>query len=621
MINNFDFTTETLGELDGLVKNRENAFDLLLKNLKENGFTDVDSTRVVARLQTQYIAENRKAGDLKTKEDWDQKEYYEPNEVNDNIPEVTNGKYSSFALVKVDDSTELNFPLSEDYSSIYEPFEAKSFSDVSLATNISNLVEKLGLIVKQNDLYKSSVYKHGLVGRTFAKVKNQALRIAKKPASIVGRFSGKISLKTRINNYEISNVEKIAKIYDFILGVAIKNESKNFKKQMGNKSKEIKYVARLFADVLMARVNDLGNVNNNKKLEKCIWLQFANALNKYNFDSNQLKVITDLGLQATLSTCKSLGINKEKIVERMKALGYIYTCVPSDELQALTEIKQKDYSVYMQNKFGKKYEEPELTFVRTINQTASKDDRAKLDKIVETKQNIDTINNSNSIQKTKGQARAQVKKHTVEKMIDKSTIKFLADQGTKIAEKINVSKVKGKKLKIAQAELNLYNLILSYYVQATNAKQMSVKNEGTYNENEISKAKAIAKALIIRRKDLAEKISCCDLQKGNQSSTAYINSVCKSLCNQSIREHFVKIIKGCVEYCIKTQFDTNENSSSEEKEIDEILESANEYLTNVEKAEKTDYVPDFIIVDKGEPPKSELKPNFVFVKDGEEQTK
>ena len=632
MIKDSDFTTDTLGELDRLVKNKENAFDLLIKNLRENGLTDVDSTKVVGRLQTQYIAENRKDGDLRTIEDWDQKEYYEPNEVNDDIPAVIKGRYSSFALLKIDDSTELSFPLLEDYSSIYQPFAKKSFSDASFATNISNLVNKLGVVVKQNDLYKFSIYKRGFVNSAIIKVKNKVLSLFKKPVKVVGLFSGKISLKTKINNYVMSNVEKITKIYDFILNVAIKAEAKNFKEQMGDKAKEIKYVARLFADVLMARVNDLGNINNNKKLEKCLWLQFANALNKYNFDSNQLKLITELGVKATVTTCKNLGITKEKIIERMNALGYVYTCVPSNEQQALTEIKQKDYSVYSQASAERK-EEQDLSFAKTSLKNETKEQvETQTEVKKETKQETKTEKQEQEAKAGQNQTpykkeivvsqeRAQVKKSTIEKMIDKAVIKFLADQGTKNAENINALKVKGKKLKVAETELNLYILMLSYYVQATSAKPMSVKNDGTFNESEISKAKLIVKALIYKRQELVEKTLNCKTKKSEtQSTTAYINSVCKSLCNENVRDYFLKLIRHCVAYCVKMQFDNGKQQEPNETEINALLESASRVLDDSKTEEKTDYVPNFVIVDEGEPPKSELKPNFVFVSD-KEQTK
>lgn len=632
MIKDSDFTTDTLGELDGLVKNKENAFDLLIKNLRENGLTDVDSTKVVSRLQTQYIAENRKDGDLRTIEDWDQKEYYEPNEVNDNIPAVTKGRYSSFALLKIDNSTELSLPLAEDYSSIYQPFAQKSFSDVSLATNINNLVDKLGVVVKQNDLYKFSIYKRSLVNRAFAKVKNKTLSLFKKPIKVVGLFSGKISLKTKINSYVMSNVEKITKIYDFILNVAIKAEAKNFKEQMGDKAKEIKYVARLFADVLMARVNDLGDINNNKKLEKCLWLQFANALNKYNFDSNELKIITELGVKATVTTCKNLGITKEKIVERMNALGYIYTCVPSNEQQALTEVKQKDYSVYSQTSVERK-EEQDLSFAKT---SLNDETKKQVETQKEEKEETETERQEQSEQESKkeqnqtpykkeivvSQERAQVKKSTIEKMVDKAVIKFLADQGTKHAENINASKVKGKKLKVAEAELNLYNLMLSYYVQATNAKPMSVKNDGTFNENDISKAKLIVKALIYKRNELIEKTLNSQTKKPEtQTTNAYINSICKSFCNDNVRDYFIKLIRHCIDYCVKMQFDNTNQQDPNENEINALLENACRVLEEPKTQEKAEYIPNFVIVDEGKPPKSELKPNFVFVNDGERQTK
>ena len=68
------------------------------------------------------------------------------------------------------------------------------------------------------------------------------------------------------------------------------------------------------------------------------------------------------------------------------------------------------------------------------------------------------------------------------------------------------------------------------------------------------------------------------------------------------------------------QFDNGKQQEPNETEINALLESASRVLDDSKTEEKTDYVPNFVIVDEGEPPKSELKPNFVFVSD-KEQTK
>ena len=56
----------------------------------------------------------------------------------------------------------------------------------------------------------------------------------------------------------------------------------------------------------------------------------------------------------------------------MNALGYVYTCVPSNEQQALTEIKQKDYSVYSQASAERK-EEQDLSFAKTSLKNETKE--------------------------------------------------------------------------------------------------------------------------------------------------------------------------------------------------------------------------------------------------------
>ncbi|MDY2695977.1 MAG: hypothetical protein SOV27_02305, partial [Eubacteriales bacterium] len=347
MIKYENLTPKAQEDYQSLIKDKMNAFDLLIANYNSEQGTDIDSNKIVTRLQSQYVVSNGYEKSLRLSKEWYQNEFYQPNSVNVDVTAVTSGRYSSFALLKANDNFKTDFPLDDDYAKEDELFNDQIYSDASFAIELARIKDKLGLDIKQSKIVKTTTYKHNLINKAIIKVQNLALHVFKKPLKISGQFSGKMELKTRYSNqYIISNVEKLAKVYDTILGVATKNEAKNYKKKLGKKSKEITFASQLFADVLMSRICNLKSKDNNKKLEACYWLQFANTLNRYGFSAEQLKLITEIGTKATANLCKQLGITTDEIVVKMQKLGYAYNVVPSDEFQALLCVKQKDYEMY-----------------------------------------------------------------------------------------------------------------------------------------------------------------------------------------------------------------------------------------------------------------------------------
>lgn len=596
MIKYEDFTPETQEEILGLIKDKMSAFDLLTKNYNSAQVLDIDSSKIVSRLQTQYVALDRDEKALRTSEEWFQNEFYQPNRVNVDVAPVIKGKYSSFALLKTSDNYRTDFPLDDDYATDAQVFNDKTFADASFEIELARFKDKLGLEIKQDKIIKTTTYKHNTAIKAITKIQNFALHLFKKPLKVTGLFSGKMTLKTRYsNNYSISNIEKLAKVYDTVLGVAVKNEAKGYKKQLGKKADEIAFASQLFADVLMSRVYDLKDVKNNKQLEKCFWLQFANTLNRYGFSAEQLKLITEIGTKSAATVCKQLGFKTDDIVARMQKLGYVYNVVPADEFQALLCVRYRDYEAFKQEGEEIK-EEPKP-------QTAG------------TEEPVDDDNVSFKEEGTK------VRKTTAERVIDKSIVKYLADQSTKLAEKINQGKFKGKKLQVAIEEQRLTNLILSYYVQAVNAKPMSVKNDNTYNENEISKAKVIVKGICLKRDELVNAVINRDKAVDQKAST-FVNAVSKEMFKQSARDYFVGKIKDCIKFCLFGDFKSTKKKSKTEEETVKLLESGKRLLeaakketTDTQKTDdetkteeqkddaeekRTDYVPNFVIVDNND---------------------
>ncbi|MBE7074682.1 MAG: hypothetical protein E7376_01720 [Clostridiales bacterium] len=633
MIKDEQLTLEAHRQLNCLISEKATAFNMIVNNYYKNGETDIDSNKVVTRLQTQYFALNRNENSIKTASNWSHNEYNEPNEVNLAISPLVDNKYSSFALKEVNENLELNYPLDDDFASLVQPFATKNISDSEYDAHLRVLEEKLGVTVSQNDVLTQSTYKRSFGKLAILKIKNAFLRLTKKPVEVKAVYKGKISLQSRVLGYPISNIEKITKIYDFIFKVSIAKEAKIYKNQTGEKtSKELQYAARLFANVLMSRINEFNTQENHQTLEKCLWLQFANFVNAHNLDSKQLVKVCDLGAKAVASTCKDLGITKEKIIEKMLKRGFVYNCAPADEVQALLSVNEKDFTKYSSAEQTAEKKDDKAGFVpdNTIEKNKNNNpDNTKKDE--PEKPQTSVIPAPNELEKPGESLENQIKKSTIEKMVDKQIIKFCSTQGNALGDKIDAGKFKGKKLEVASAQLRFYNLVLSYYVQASNGKAMKVKNDGEYNETEISKAKLIVKGLLERRLALVDAVTSNKLPRPeNQKASSYINAVCVNATNYNVREYFTKLIKGCIEYCLNEQFgkkgkqdnsdevvsmlaegETSNQEESTPKQLQPAQEDQN--TNNLAKPETKPYTPNFVMLDENGNEQKPYVPNFVFV--------
>ena len=72
-----------------------------------------------------------------------------------------------------------------------------------------------------------------------------------------------------------------------------------------------------------------------------------------------------------------------------------------------------------------------------------------------------------------------------------------------------------------------------------------------------------------------------------------MNAVCKQNLNHTLRDQFLKLIKGCVDYCINQQFGGKAQNTGDENINEEIAS-----LVADTGVQYTDYVPDFVIVDE-----------------------
>lgn len=647
MIKKEQLTPEAQEELNALIKGK-NAFDLLVNNFYSQGESECNFRDVVARLQAQYFSGDINEEAVKTVDAWDQNEYNQPHEVNVAIPAIVPGKYSSFAIKDIHDDFEINYPLDVDYSLGGMPFINTDITETQLNVSYRQLAQKLGIKIAESQTVESSSYKNPskFFDGAIIKIKNIFLRLAKKPELQSNIFKGNLKLQTKVDGYQVSNVEKLIKTYDLILKKSIERDAKQIKQnQKITLSKEIKYAARLFADILMTRVNDLGNIKNNQIAEQALWLQFSGVLNRYGFDSKELSQITELGSMAVANTCVNLGITKEKVIERMTRLGYTYTAIPTDISQALLKVKEKDYTRYDVEEI------PEVTVIDDPHVTGivpefpihttpiDLDPTPIIEEIKKDSQTTDLIDVSTDLVDTTDNT-PNIKASTVEKNIDKVVVKFVSEVGTKLAEKINNGKFKTKKtLDKATAQLNLYTLTLTYYVQSINGKPMAIKGE--YTESEISKAKQLVKVLMNQKQQVAEMIASSDIKRQeNQTSKAYMNAVCKQKLDYTLKDYFLNLIKGCVDYCVEQQFGKKNptKDSDVSEDIVHLLEAAGtedvdteEFIADTTVLDTTDVDVDTTVLDTvdasdvvtdeetttEEPqyPLTNYVPNFIFVDD------
>ncbi len=345
-------------ELEQLVNGKENAFDMLVNNHFGNMVCSADE--ITSRMQMQYFALNPDENTLQQdgRNGWWQNEAYEMSSVNSGITPVMEVEgdfdnwgeayYSSFALSEMEGSYNLRYPLDDDYTSSVEPFKNLSMSDLNYNVLVRQIQNNLNVKIAKGKVSGKSLYKRSFPSLAVVKIKNIGLKLAGKGENAQTAFKGTLTLADKTKgSYKYSNIEKVVKIYDELFRVGIAKQVKYNKAQFKGADRDIKFASRLFANILMARITDYGNAEINKKVEKCLSLQFANVLNRAGFSSFELQMVTTLGSSVVVDTCKSMGITTQRLIQKMVTNGYQYQQVPSNELEAIMFAKEKDYSKYL----------------------------------------------------------------------------------------------------------------------------------------------------------------------------------------------------------------------------------------------------------------------------------
>lgn len=353
-------------EIINIVEKKESAYDMIVNNYYKDN-CNYSSNDICTRMQMQHFALNPNENSLQQdgRNGWWQNEAHEPNTVNTQITPVIKiegdedkwgaNYYSSFALKELDGKYNLRYPLDDDYTSSVSPFFGLSMPTINYNVAARQIQKKLNVKIVNGKVAGKNLYKRSFINLALVKIKNTALKMAGKPEQAKTAFKGKLTLADSSKGaYKYSNIEKMVRIYDELFRVGIAKQVKYSKGKYKGATRDEKFAARLFADMLMARIIDFGDININKKVEKCISLQFANVLNRSPFSSEEMKLVTELGVNIVADTCERLGMTKNTIIMKMMLNDFQYPKTPMDIKEALLLAKEKDYSRYEMNGQNKK---------------------------------------------------------------------------------------------------------------------------------------------------------------------------------------------------------------------------------------------------------------------------
>lgn len=589
-------------EISRIVENRENAIDMIINNFYR-GDVEYSSYDVCTRFQVQNFALNPDENTLQSndKEGWWQNEAYEPSSVNDGIIPLMEVEatvdtwpkqyYSSFALKELPNRYTLRYPLDDDYTTTRQPFAGLSMSDANYIVAVNKIQKKLGIKIVNGKCSTINLYKRSFVNLAVTKIKNIGLKLIGKPELAKTAFKGRLVLADRTQNrYTYSNIEKIVKIYDELFRVEIAKLAK-YSKGKHKVGKDIKFASRLFADILMARITDYGDTNINKKVEKCLSLQFANVLNRYPLDPEELKLVTDMASEIVVGTCARLGITKNNIIQRMTINGYQYPKVPQDEKEALLLARERDYSVYGSIAAGKamvpvktaeevKSQRPGILQLQAAKVKEPDETTGKKDGVIQlgapkiagllpqraSESKYSDVKRLPSLQMLTGNTIANrllaglaedIKKHqtqnqpavvvpsddtttivktrkitkkSIEKTMDKIIIKLLSEKVVSINTNLNAKRysvVGGKEQ--GEQSANIYSHVLSYYTDYVNTSKKA-QPESACNGTFYARTKKICNGLILLKNKLIDRIL-----EGNESIENTTGQTSAKFLNERMR--------------------------------------------------------------------------------------
>ena len=401
--------------------------------------------------------------------------------------------------------------------------------------------------------------------------------------------------------YTITSIEKIVKIYDELVGLQADKNLQSFNQQsLDRVTNDTKFAVRVFATILLSRVTDFENPQINATVEKCLWLQFANVINRSKFNPEQIKAITEFGADITSNIAVKLGYTKEDVEETMEQNNYSYGTEPTSLKEAFLFATESDYvkyakpiyesvmDAYKERRHSSSYSveddkklmqicneifkiigpEPVSIFTTGLSDffdTKNRndvslapgapvllgDERYANKTILPAQTNLlpsaqtnDKQDNGNGIDLSKNAVRL----HTVSKEIDNIILKALSDKTVSILRRIGQKDYSefGGKANCESANIFLSSVSTFYqYLQTSKKGEVPVRVQSHYD------AQKIAIQLNKLKTAIASQIveySKYYIKNDREKLATYINRAFMAITNNtnSIRDNFKKVINGYV---------------------------------------------------------------------------
>ena len=377
-------------------------------------------------------------------------------------------------------------------------------------------------------------------------------------------YAGVIYLNSTLSlsngmKYEISQQEKLTKIYDTILETSINKYAKQHKDL--KLTTDEKFVARLVAGVLLSRATDFGNVQDNKNVETALTLQLSNVIATLDLSPDRLKVASKAGLENAVEMIKTLGFSLDYIVSAMQNGGHTYTQKPTTITEAiapLAKIVEKQQSQDEQKEIQQnivsnnpKQSTTDRSFEELIKQLAEleKQDEEKLK--VSTKPELTGI--KNKVYLTRKSAYRYIDgviEGCVSKVTD-SVVKKRYAEGTT-----------AKKIALLDRQYNFLDHIISFYIKnkdKNNISQIEKELGCEINVADNNVAHSYANAFIEMREYIVNQIfgenERIEKPDGKQIATL-INDFVAEKYNSKLSTFVVEKLKKNMKDVFK-QIDTN----------------------------------------------------------------
>lgn len=298
---------------------------------------------IITRFQASNIEQASFSG-LKTVSEWGNAPYG-PSQVRaSSKPLSKTGKYSSYTLMeKGIHLGRLRYPLRHSFATVKSAFANKKFSTYNVLTK--RIQNKYGIKVveayKYNKLFTFERGNKfvGLIKKAIFAVRGKLSKDMSERKKL--DYAGTIYLNNTLSlsngmKYEISQQEKLTKIYDTILEVSINKYAKQHKDL--KLTADEKFVARLVAGVLVSRATDFGNIEDNKNVETALTLQLSNVLATLDLTPDRLKVASKVGLENAVEMIKTLGFSLDYIISAMQNGGHTYAQKPTSIIEAIAPL-------------------------------------------------------------------------------------------------------------------------------------------------------------------------------------------------------------------------------------------------------------------------------------------